>query len=106
MDQNVGFIDQGRRFYVPCGTEKASFFHELVGRPITRADILVDDCSDVLRGWETYGGTAVKVRTPENGSKGTWKGASFYADAPAEEIAMYLLMVQRMALNGVAAAGM
>lgn len=103
MDRNVIFIDRGRRFYVPCGTEKASFFYELIGRPITRADILVDDCSDVLRSWESYGGTAVKVRTPENGSKGTWRGPSFYVDAPADEIAMYLLMVQRMAARGVAA---
>lgn len=94
MDKNVPFITPDRRFYVPCGTEKASYFQELIGRPITRADILIDDCSDVLRSWEKYGGTAIKIRTPENGQHGTWKGASFAYDAASEDIAAYLVIAR------------
>jgi len=105
MDEKVAFISKERRFYVPCGTEKASFFYELIGRPITRGDILIDDNSDVLRSWESFGGTGVKIRTPENGSKGTWKGFSFDYDTPAEQLAEYLLFVQQcvMPISGAAA---
>lgn len=94
MDVNAPFITQDRRFYVPCGTEKASCFKELIGRPITRADILIDDCSAVLRSWEAYGGTGIKIRTPENGRYGTWKGASFAYDAVPGCIAAYLLLTR------------
>ena len=94
MDAYCSFIPLERRFYVPCGTEKASFFRELIGRPITKADILVDDNSDVLRAWEKYGGTGVKVVTPENSHHGTWKGFSFPYDASPESIAAYLIAVR------------
>lgn len=94
MDTHAAFISQNRRFYVPCGTEKASYFEKLIGRPITKADILIDDNSQVLRSWEGHGGTGIKVRTPQNGRHGTWRGASFSCDAPAETIAEYLLMIR------------
>lgn len=94
MDKHVPHISIDRRFYVPCGTEKASFFEELIGRPISRGDILIDDNSDVLRSWESYGGTGVKCRTPENGRHGTWQGYSFECDMLAEDIASYLLAVR------------
>lgn len=96
MDHHVSHIPKEDRIYVPCGTEKASFFTEMVGRRITRGDILIDDCSDVLRSWESFGGTGIKVYTPENGRHGTWKGFSFKADMPSQLIAEYIMYVQKM----------
>lgn len=93
MDHHCGHIKVNDRLYVPCGTDKASFFESFYGRPISEQDILIDDCSDVLRAWESYGGTGVKVRTPENGAKGTWRGYSFNCTDCAEAIALYLLSV-------------
>jgi len=93
MDRFVSHIPVEDRCYVPCGTDKASFFKDFYGREIDALDILIDDCSDVLRAWEHYGGTGVKIRTPENGSKGSWNGYSFNCDDDAEAIALYLLSV-------------
>lgn len=95
MDRHCPCIGAGRRFYVPCGTDKASCFEKLIGRPLRRTDLLVDDNSEVLRGWEARGGTGVKVRTPENGRHGTWKGPVFDCALPAVEIADYLLGISR-----------
>lgn len=100
MDKYVSHIPKEDRVYVPCGSEKASYFAEKVGRKITKADILIDDCSEVLRSWESYGGTGIKVRTEENGHNGTWRGYSFNADASARAISEYILFVQRLALSG------
>ena len=95
MDRHCPCIHAERRFYVPCGTDKASLFESFVGRPIRRGDVLVDDITEVLRSWETYGGTGVKVRTPENGRHGTWKGRSFDCGDDPAAIASYLLGISR-----------
>lgn len=95
METHCPCISDDRRFYVPCGSEKASLFDKLLGRPIRRGDILVDDCSEVLRSWETYGGTGVKIRTAENGRFGTWKGLSFDGREDPAFIASYLLRIAR-----------
>lgn len=100
MDINAGHIPLTDRFYVPCGTEKASMFVDLIHRPITRADILLDDNSNVGRSWEEYGGTFIKVYDEGvNGRHGTWHGPSVSTDMSAEEIAKYVLDVQGRAVS-------
>ncbi len=96
MNINAGHIKSVNRVYVPCGTQKASFFEEEIGRRITPADILIDDCSEVLRSWESFGGIGIKVRTPENGRHGTWDGYSFSCDDNPDSIAKYILYVQNL----------
>ena len=96
MDKFVSHIERQDRVYVPCGSEKASYFTEKVGRRITRGDILIDDCSDVLRSWESFGGTGIKVYTAENGRHGTWNGFSFKESMPAQLIAEYIMYVQKI----------
>jgi len=99
MDKNVEHIPVCDRFYVPCGTEKASMFHSLIHRPITRADILIDDCSSVLRSWCEWGGSGIKVYDEGvNGHHGTWNGPSVTTKMSAEEIAEYVMKVQEMAI--------
>ena len=100
MDAHASHIAKHNRIYVPCGTEKASFFEEKVGRSITRGDILIDDCSEVLRSWESFGGTGIKVRTPENGKKGTWRGYSFNCESAPDQIAQYIFYIRNLFGNG------
>ncbi len=99
MDRHVSHIAKQNRIYVPCGTEKASFFEEKIGRHITKADILIDDCSEVLRSWESYGGTGIKVRTPENGKYGTWTGFCFDCESHPDLIAQYILYIRNLCGN-------
>ena len=96
MDMHAPHIPKKNRIYVPCGSEKAAFFEEKTGRRITPSDILIDDNSDVLRSWESYGGTGIKVRTPENGRYGTWTGYSFVYDTRPQLIAEYILYIQKL----------
>ena len=98
MDRFVPHIDISKRIYVPCGSEKVEYFYEKVGRDITRADILIDDNSDVLRSWEINGGTGIKVRTAENGRFGTWRGFSFRETDDPGSIASYIVYIRRLAI--------
>lgn len=101
MDRYVPHIDLNKRIYVPCGSEKVEYFYEKVGREIKKADILIDDNSDVLRSWEINGGTGIKVRTAENGRFGTWRGFSFRETDDAGSIASYISYVRRIAAESV-----
>ncbi|MCR4617264.1 MAG: hypothetical protein K5669_03625 [Lachnospiraceae bacterium] len=101
MDRYAPHIDIENRIYVPCGSEKVEYFYEMVGRDITKADILIDDNSDVLRSWEINGGTGIKVRTSENGQYGTWRGFSFRATDDAGTIASYISYVRRIAISSM-----
>lgn len=104
MDRHCSHIEKKDRIYVPCGSVKADYFESFYGRPICSQDILIDDLSDNLREWEAAGGTGVKIRTPENGSHGTWKGYSFNCTDDAESIALYLISVVDEVRNGNAMA--
>lgn len=73
-DVHVPKISRDRRLYVPCGVSKAEFIREMLKRPLTEDDILVDDFSKNLIEWEKAGGKAIKWLNGMNGTGGTFTG--------------------------------
>lgn len=76
-------IPEDHVLFTPCGKHK----HEFAPGGIVRTDTLLDDYSWNLHDWAKHG-IAVKIKTPFNGTKGTWTGpVVFDSMAPAEIVA-------------------
>lgn len=66
----------------PCGTKKSDFIQS-----DGSIQILIDDYSKNLFEWEEKPNfKGIKVRTPINGTRGTWQKASITLDLPYKEI--------------------
>lgn len=74
MDESVPNIDDSHRIFIPYGVEKAKFVMDVLKRPLTKGDILVDDHTPNLIAWEKAGGTAIKWLNGINGLNGKFKG--------------------------------
>lgn len=73
-DEHVPNILREHRLYVPYGSDKAAFVRELFRKPISQADVLVDDYSPNLVQWTAWGGNAIKWLNGINGLGNTFKG--------------------------------
>lgn len=58
----------------PCGTNKAEYAEQKIGRRLRRYDVLVDDHTPNLQHWQAAGGTGIKFINEINGHGGKWKG--------------------------------
>ena len=90
LDEHTPYIPAEDRLFVPCGTTKASFVEKVLGRALTRKDVLLDDYSMNLHAWELAGGTGVKLLNGVNGNNGTWHGPAVSRFSTPEDIADYL----------------
>lgn len=61
-----------------------------LGRPLTQADILIDDYNSNLEDWVAHGGTAIKYGL---GDKKTWKSYSFTDDLTVQQMLTFLATV-------------
>lgn len=74
LNRCVPNIDSSHRIFIPYGVEKAKFVMDVLQRPLTKNDVLVDDHTPNLIAWSNAGGTAVKWLNGMNGLGGRFKG--------------------------------
>jgi 5'(3')-deoxyribonucleotidase len=75
---------------------KAEMVEKILGRKLTKKDILIDDYSANLVDWEEHGGTAIKFRNEINGigTNGTnFRGPQVFYTWEAKEIVSEILKV-------------
>lgn len=68
------YLPGAKCIFVPCGISKASVVKDIAGRDLTEDDILIDDYSENLLDWQSYGGCAVKFLNGDNGNGKKWLG--------------------------------
>lgn len=80
------WLPQNHILFVPCGTNKASCIN------VSKDTILIDDHTPNLLGWQSAGGTGVKVLNGINGRHGRWKGKAISTGSQlnAEEFELFL----------------
>lgn len=71
LSEHLPFIKKDHRLFTACGeSEKKA---DYIAGGIRSADILVDDYSKNLHGWEEAGGTGIKLLNGINGKNGSWR---------------------------------
>lgn len=80
LDKYLPAIPQENRIFNRGGLyavkTKAAVAMEFLGRPLTKDDILVDDCPKNCAEWVKAGGTAIRKRRRNDGIQ--WQGKSLY----------------------------
>lgn len=74
------FIKEENILLMNVGENKAEYVEYMLGRDLTKEDILFDDYTKNLNEWEWAGGLGVKALNGINGKSGNWQGRTVKVD--------------------------